>query len=162
MCSLIHLVTASAYADFTKVWFACRPFALSDLLSPLTWWRLVSHTLGAKQARLRDMLPYPSFSVCLGSSVHWHVLCMNRMRESVMAAIAPGSTTCTRLMITALSRSLSLSLGHSSWQHLSGNVSLILLVGPPCEKARDAAFLFCFLAADESGFAAHKLGLARR
>jgi rhomboid protease GluP len=25
-------------------------------------------------------------------------------------------------------------LGHSSWQHLSGNVSLILLVGPPCEK----------------------------
>ena len=26
------------------------------------------------------------------------------------------------------------ALGHGSWQHLSGNISLILLVGPPCEK----------------------------
>lgn len=31
-------------------------------------------------------------------------------------------------------RLLSHTLGHSSWQHLSGNASLILLVGPPCEK----------------------------
>ena len=36
--------------------------------------------------------------------------------------------------LTTWWRLVSHTLGHGSWQHLSGNVSLILLVGPPCEK----------------------------